>query len=141
MTAAKDHAELNAVLDEVDLRIGELETLLAAGGTLPLAPTVEHAMRLINRMIIAYIKDAGDKARVPEETEDILEVWKVLVKGDPSWNTIRDNCRELVYYKNCIAMQREDALPKVPDRMTVRTLRHIHLFIKTRCLREGRLAA
>lgn len=141
MTPAQDHAELNAVLDAADAQIADLETLIAARGSLPLAPTVEHAMRLIKRMIIAYIRDVGGKERIPDESEDILEVWKVLVKGDPSWNTIRDNCRELVYYKNCIEMQREDALPKVPDRMAVRTLRHIHLFIKTRCLREGRLAA
>ena len=70
---------------------------------------------------------------------DILDMFKVFVKGDPSWNAIRDNCRELVYYRNCINMGQSEALPAAPDRMTVRTARHVYLYMKTRCIREGRL--
>ncbi len=61
------------------------------------------------------------------------------VNAEPSWNAIRDNCRELVYYRNCINMGREDALPPVAEKMAVRTARHVYLYMKTRCVREGRL--
>jgi hypothetical protein len=69
---------------------------------------------------------------------DVLEVWKALVKGDPSWNAIRDNCRELVYYRNCLALGRADALPQAPHRMAVRTARHIFLYVRSRAQRAGR---
>jgi hypothetical protein len=61
------------------------------------------------------------------------------VKGDPSWNAIRDNCRELVYYRNCIQLDRRDALPPAASRMAVRIARHVFLYMSTRCQREGRL--
>jgi hypothetical protein len=62
------------------------------------------------------------------------------VKGDPSLNAVRDNVRELVYYRNCLAMERREALPPVPDRMAVRTARHIYLYLRSRCEQDGRLA-
>lgn len=133
-----DHTELIKAFESVDEQLRDLERILSARGSLPLLETVEHAINLIKRLIIAYLKDAGEKA-LPAEADDILDVFKVLVKGDPSWNTIRDNIRELVYYKNCIDMDRHDALPPVPEKMTVRTLRHLYLFMNTRCMREGRL--
>jgi len=34
---------------------------------------------------------------------------------------------------------RRDALPAVPERMAVRLARHVFLYLKTRCEREGRL--
>jgi hypothetical protein len=34
-------------------------------------------------------------------------------------------------------MGRLDALPAAPGKMAVRTARHIHLYIKTRCIRES----
>lgn len=36
-------------------------------------------------------------------------------------------------------MVREDALPKVPEKMSVRTARHVYLYVKTPRMREGRL--
>jgi hypothetical protein len=63
----------------------------------------------------------------------------VLVKGDPTWTTIRDNCRELVYYRNCLDLGRADALPGAPEKMAVRTLRHIYLYMRTRCIQDGKL--
>jgi hypothetical protein len=36
-------------------------------------------------------------------------------------------------------MERLDALPENPEKMAVRTLRHLYLFMKTRCMREERL--
>ena len=62
---------------------------------------------------------------------DLLSLWKTLVKGQPHWNTIRDNCRELVFYQNCLAMDREDALPPQPDKMLLHTLRHLYLYTRS----------
>lgn len=134
-----DHQELNDTFDQVDEQIRDLERIMAGRGSLPLSEAVDHAMGLVKRLIIAYIRDVGEK-EPPAEDTNILDVFKALVKGDPSWNTIRDNIRELVYYRNCIDMERQDALPPVPDKMTVRTLRHLYLFMRTRCMREGRVA-
>lgn len=36
-------------------------------------------------------------------------------------------------------MRREDVLPKMPERMAVRTARQVYLYVKTRYIREGRL--
>lgn len=132
------HDVLTRTFESVDEQIRDLERIMLARGSLPLVQTVEHAINLLRTLIIAYVADAGGKD-LPGEDEDILEVFKKLVKGDPSWNTIRDNLRELVYYRNCAAMDRPDALPKAPERMAVRTLRHVFLFMKSRCIREGRL--
>ena len=133
-----DHQALMQAFEQVDAQIVDLERILNERKSLPLQATVEHAMHLIKLIIIAYIKDVGAK-ELPRIEDDLLEVFKVLIKGDPSWNTIRDNCRELVYYQNCILMDRADALPEHPEKMAVRTLRHIYLFMKTRCMREERL--
>lgn len=133
-----DHTALIQTFEQVDAQIADLERILNERGSLPLLETVEHAMQLTKQLIIAYIADVGEKVP-PSQSDDLLDVFKVLVKSDPSWNTIRDNCRELVYYHNCITMERPDALPKHPEKMAVRTLRHLYLFMKTRCMREDRL--
>ncbi len=133
-----DHQPLVQAFEQVDEQIIDLERILNERKSLPLQATVEHAMTLTKQLIIAYIVDVGVK-EVPDINDDLLDVFKVLVKSDPSWNTIRDNCRELVYYHNCITMDRMDALPENPEKMAVRTLRHLYLFMKTRCMREERL--
>jgi hypothetical protein len=133
-----DPAAVTRAFDAIDRDLLALETRIAQGEALALAPTVEAAIALVGRMIRGYLADEGRKP-VPAEDADLLDAWKVLVKGEPTWNTLRDNCRELVYYRNCINMNRLDALPAVPERMAVRTARHIYLYIKTRLIREGRL--
>ncbi|MBX9812241.1 MAG: hypothetical protein K2Y16_11625 [Burkholderiales bacterium] len=130
--------QLQKVFREVDRDLSGLERRITAAEILPLAQTVDHAIELVKRLIIAYIADEGKK-QVPDASADILDTFKALVKGEPTWNAIRDNCRELVYYRNCINMGREDALPGFPEKMAVRTARHVYLYIKTRCIREGRL--
>lgn len=126
---------LSETFTRVDDALSDLEARVAQ---LELEPTLEQCIALVSDLLRAYIAALGDRPVPPPET-DILDLFKVLVKGDPSWNTIRDNCRELVYYRNCIAMERRDALPNVPEKMAVRTARHIYLFMKTRATREGRL--
>ncbi len=133
-----DHHALIQTFEQVDEQITDLERILNERLSLNLLGTVEQTMQLIKQLIIAYIVDVGEKA-VPNPDDDLLDVFKALIKGDPSWNTIRDNCRELVYYRNCITMDRCDALPQHPEKMAVRTLRHVYLFMKTRCMREARL--
>lgn len=135
-----DHNQLIATFENVNDQISDLERILNARGSLPLAGTVDQAIALVKTLIIAYIEDVGEKTP-PSHDDDLLDVFKALVKGDPSWNTIRDNCRELIYYRNCLSMDRADALPASPEKMAVRTLRHIYLFMKTRCMREDRLTA
>ena len=133
-----DHQPLIKTFEQVDAQIVDLERILNERQSLALLGNVEQSMQLIKQLIIAYIVDVGEK-EIPDLNDDLLDVFKVLIKGDPSWNTIRDNCRELVYYHNCITMDRCDALPQHPERMAVRTLRHVYLFMKTRCMREERL--
>jgi hypothetical protein len=129
---------LEAAFSRVDADLAALERQMAAGDALPLAATVEQALAIIRQLLVACIAAEGSKP-VPDASADILEVFKALVKGEPSWTAIRDNCRELVYYRNCINMQRQDALPTAPARMAVRTARHVYLYVRTRCMREGRL--
>lgn len=130
--------QLQEIFQEVDRELVELERSIVAAETVPLPETVDRAIVFIKRLVIGYIADEGKK-EIPDAGADILELFKVLVKGEPTWNAIRDNCRELVYYQNCINMGREDALPKAPEKMAVRTARHVYLYMKTRCIREGRL--
>jgi len=87
----------------------------------------------------AYIEGVGEKSP-PAPGADILDTWQRLVKGDPTWNAIRDNCRELVYYRNCMSGGRADLLPAAPARMAVRLVRHVYLYVRVRCAREGRVA-
>ncbi len=133
-----DHQPLIQAFEQVDAQILDLERILNERQSLALAGTVTQSMALVKQLIIAYIADAGG-VESPCMEDDLLTVFKALIKGDPSWNTIRDNCRELVYYDNCISMERSDALPQNPEKMAVRILRHIFLFMKTRCMREERL--
>jgi len=131
--------DLVAVFAAVDAALAGRESAIARGEPLPLLETVEATITQTQRLVTAYVAAAGVKTP-PTADADFLEAFKVLVKGEPTWNAIRDNCRELVYYRNCINMGRRDALPKVPEKMAVRTARHVYLYIKTRCVREGMLA-
>lgn len=131
--------KLAEIFTAADAALSDHEAAIARGEALPLTETVDAMIALTQGLVIAYVAAAGIKAP-PAAESDILEAFKVLVKGEPTWNAIRDNCRELVYYRNCINMGRRDALPKVPEKMAVRTARHVYLYIKTRCIREGRLA-
>ena len=132
--------QLAPAFAEAEARLRTLEERVAQGKGAPLAHLVEPAICLVTDLIAAYLVAEGKK-QIPPPGAGLLEVLKVLVKGEPSWNAIRDNCRELVYYRNCINMQRQDALPPMPDKMAVRTARHIALYIRSRCIQEGMLEA
>jgi len=127
-------------LERIDAQIASWEARLAADERLELETALEGATDAARSLIRAYL-DAEGKKSVPPADGDLLEAFKALVKGDPSWNAIRDSLRELVYYRNCIAAGRADALPAVPEKMAVRLARHVYLYVRTRCIREGRIAA
>jgi len=132
--------DLGKELGAIDARIGAMEARVAVDTETPLDEVLEPAIGLATGIMRAYLDAAGEKALPPEDA-DILETWKLLVKGDPTWNAIRDNCRELVFYRNCIAGSRADALPTAPARMAVRLVRHVYLYVRVRCAREGRIAS
>jgi hypothetical protein len=129
---------LGDTLDRIDAELASLEAAVGARHAEPLAALLEPAIALVARAMRAWIEAEGKPAPPPEA--DVLEVWKALVKGDPTWNAVRDNCRELVFYRNCLALGRADALPPHPHRMAVRTARHVYLYLRTRAVREGRAA-
>ncbi len=126
-------------LERVDAEIAAWERRLAAGEPVALEPALDAATRAARALLRAYVAAEGAKP-VPPADADLLEVFKVLVKGDPTWNAIRDNLRELAYYRNCLAIDRADALPAVPEKMAIRLARHVYLYMRTRCIRDGRIA-
>jgi hypothetical protein len=127
-------------LERIDAEIAIWEQKLAAGEPVALEPALEAASGAALALLRAYLAAVGSKP-VPAEDADLLDAFKVLVKGDPTWNAIRDNLRELVYYRNCLAAGRADALPAVPEKMAIRLARHLYLYLRTRCVKEGRIAA
>jgi hypothetical protein len=124
---------IEANLADVDRRIDALEQRVRSPAT-TVDDVLEPAIRAVTDAMRAALAGAG-KADVGDA--DILDAWQALVKGEPTWNAIRDNCRELVYYRNCLAAGRRDALPAAAERMAVRTARHVLLYIRTRASREG----
>lgn len=129
---------LETVMREVDDEIRGLEKALP-NRDLALNAVVDQAIRLANRLMLVFAQTAGRPLEIGEQ-DDPLEVFKAFVKGDPSLNAIRDNVRELVYYRNCLTSGREDALPVNPMAMAVRTIRHIYLYMRTRAIKEHGLA-
>jgi len=130
--------DLSRRLADIDRSIAEWESRLALADAVPIEDAVEAAVRAAGALVRAAIRAEGDKP-APSDDADLLDAFRLLAKGDPSWNAIRENLRELVYYRNCVAQGRRDALPAVPERMAVRLARHVYLYVKTRCEREGRL--
>jgi hypothetical protein len=124
-------------LSAFDDRIAILESEVRAGaGETGLPGLVDEAIGIVSGLMCAYATHAGKPMPV---SDDPLQVFKAFVKGDPSLNAIRDNVRELVYYRNCLAEGRADALPTNPALMTAHTARHIYLYLRTRCAQEQRL--
>ncbi|MEF8792807.1 hypothetical protein [Thiohalorhabdus sp.] len=101
------------------------------------AETTEVAIEVVKDLITAYLQILGRDWEGADD--DILALWKVSVKKNPSLNTIRDNCRELVYYHNCVDMDRRDALPQNAHRQAIRTARHVYVYLRTRAEETGEL--
>lgn len=120
----------------VDARIADWERRPGDDAPAALEPVVEAAIGAARELIDAVLAASG---KAPPSDADLLDAFKLLARGTPSWNAIRDNLRELVYYRNCIAQGRRDALPAHPARMALRTARHVYLYMKSRCETEGML--
>jgi len=99
-------------LGTVNDKLLSLEQRISRGEELPVSETIDEATALVEEILRAFLDDEG---REYDPDDRILELWKRLVKGEPTLNTIRDNCRELVYYRNCLDMQREGR-PAAPPR-------------------------
>ncbi|WP_437557163.1 hypothetical protein [Acidithiobacillus sulfuriphilus] len=118
------------VLAELEKMSAQVEALAQrqAASPMPLAELVETGIAEAEALLRVMLK----AERKPYASDaELLDLWKTLVKGAPHWNTIRDNCRELIYYRNCLAAGREDALPAQPGRMVIHTLRHIVLYLRS----------
>jgi len=132
---------------EADARIRQLETRAMGRDAPDLGQTLDETLDIVRRMLRAYRRarleskanDPTHRIAGAAESDDVLEVFKAFVKGEPSLNAVRDNIRELVYYQNCLQAHRQDALPAQPARMAIRTTRHIYLYLHSRAEQEQRL--
>ncbi len=134
-----DQPILEQVFEQVDGRLRALEQALRERSSPSLSVLIDDSLDLVRQLLRAHL--ASRTEAVPAGADgDILELFKQFVRGDPSLNAVRDNIRELVYYRNCIDMNREDALPARPDAMAVRTVRHIYLYLHSRWEQQPRPA-
>lgn len=127
---------LRSHLDALDARIAALEVRARAQPPARLEELLAEGMDVVAGLLRAYAEHAGKPVPVGG---DLLELFKAFVKGDPSLNAVRDNVRELVYYRNCLDLGRLDALPPAPQRMLAHTARHIYLYLRSRSEQEHRL--
>ena len=127
---------LEQTFQKLDQELRAYEARILQEPALPIGETVDQAIAWTTALMAGYTQDRTGEA-IATDGADVLEIFKRFVKGDPSLNAIRDNVRELVYYRNCLAAAREDALPAKPGHMAVRTARHIYLYLRTRLLKEG----
>ena len=132
-----DEATIAERFERSDETLRDWERQLNQGEEPDVADTTESAIAVVKDLIKAYLQIIG---RGWDDVEDdILALWKVSVKKNPSLNTIRDNCRELVYYHNCVEMDRRDALPQNAHRQAIRTARHVYVYLRTRAEETGEL--
>jgi hypothetical protein len=124
-------------LEGIDETIAELEERINEDADLDVAEVLPSAMDVVEELLRTYAAREGKE--LPEDGE-LLEVQKAFVKGEPSLNAVRDNVRELIYYHNCLEMDRRDALPEKSGRMAVRTARHLYLYLRSRAEQAGYLA-
>lgn len=128
------HQRLETAFCALEKRVAALESAGRSGAS-DLPALLDEGIAIVNGLMRAYAAHAGKPIPV---SDDPLAVFKAFVKGDPSLTAVRDNVRELVYYRNCLEADRVDALPVNPALMTVHTVRHIYLYLYTRCAQEHR---
>ncbi len=115
-------------LDRLQERIETLAGQQRCPDAAELSVLVDKGLQIARELLMAVLEE---EHRPYDLSADLLELWKSLVRGAPHWNTIRDNCRELVYYRNCLDMKQMDALPHGPEKMLVHTLRHLYLYLRS----------
>ncbi len=117
-------------------RIEILDEAYKAGNIKNLDLLVADASAICRDLLVMYA--VAYKKSMPD-SDDLLVLFKAFVKGDTSLTAVRDNVRELVYYRNCINEDRHDALPKKPEKMTLHTVRHVYFYLRSRADQEGLL--
>ena len=136
---------LSPAFDQADADLMALEVALREGQADDLSSILDRALRIVKALLRAFAGARGAEtdpvAASALASDDVLEVFKGFVKGDPSLNAVRDNIRELVYYRNCLDLDRRDALPTQPEAMAVRTARPIYFYLRTRALQAHLLDA
>lgn len=130
----EDDGKLWQTFDRLDERLRRLERSALEQEALLLEMALPESADIVRLLLSAYGLSAGKDM---PETDDLLQLFGAFVKGDPSLNAVRDNVRELVYYRNCLALNRCDALPPASAKMAVRTARHIYFYLRSRCERQG----
>ncbi|HKK13410.1 MAG TPA: hypothetical protein VKA14_01985 [Gammaproteobacteria bacterium] len=132
-----DEATIAERFERSDETLRDWERRFNKGENPDVADTTASATAVVKDLIRAYLQILGRDWSDVED--DLLALWKVSVKKNPSLNTIRDNCRELVFYHNCVDMDRRDALPQNAHKQAVRTARHVYVYLRTRAEETGEL--
>lgn len=127
----ENQQDLIDLFDELDEKLTDLTAEARAGASL--ADVLRQGQALVARMLSGF---AITRGKPMPASDDLLELFKGFVKGDPSLNSVRDNVRELVYYQNCLNEGREDALPVKPEMMVAHTARHIYCYLRSRAEQE-----
>lgn len=122
---------LEDTFDQLDESIQELEQNAQSADLAQLLPI---GATIVKNTLLAFA--SAHKKNMPQ-SDDLLELLKAFVKGDPSLNAVRDNVREIVYYQNCLAENRFDVLPAKPEKMLAHTVRHIYFYLRSRCEQEN----
>jgi len=130
-----DQATVAERFERSDETLRDWERRIREGEPVDVAESTKTAINVAKDLVKAYLQVLGRDWEGVED--DLLALWKVAVKKNPSLNTIRDNCRELVYYFNCVDMDRQDALPQNAERQAIRTARHLYLYLRTRAEEAG----
>jgi len=132
-----DQASVAERFERSDETLRDWERRINAGEEIDVWDTANAAIETVKDLIKGYLEVLD---RDWEDSEDdLLALWKVAVKKNPSLNTIRDNCRELIFYYNCVDMDRRDALPENAQKQAIRTARHVYLYLRTRAEESGAL--
>jgi len=132
-----DEATIAERFERSDETLRDWERRFNKGENPDVADTTASATAVVKDLIRAYLQILGRDWSDVED--DLLALWKVSVKKNPSLNTIRDNCRELVFYHNCVDMDRRDALPQNAHKQAIRTARHVYVYLRTRAEETGEL--
>ena len=91
----------------VDARLKILEERVGYGEMLPLRGTGDQGIDDLQGFVSVCLPNEGKKS-IPDPGAGLLDEFNVPADSEPSRCANRDNCRELVYYGNCINMELQE---------------------------------
>lgn len=124
--------DLDDILESAEAR---LEALGEGGDGLTLERAREAEATALE-VLSAYGDAVGGQ---PPPEGDLLAWYETLLVRDPSFRTLGETVRTLVYLRNCVLEGRPDALPERPGAVLTTSLRHLVLMMRSRCEQERRL--